>query len=179
MTVATVGYPFMVYWGISSDNLTFVATFMITLLGVRVGSLIYQTRRFQKRLQYSDLLPPLFGGAVIASALIYQDIRGFLYYPVVVNIALLAIFSLSIYCGKPIITRLAQMTTSLDDEGRHYTRRLTQIWSLFFAFNGAVALFTTHLSIDVWTLYNGAVSYCLIGGLAGGEWIYRKTVLGR
>ncbi|MGL6259498.1 hypothetical protein [Vibrio sp. WXL103] len=174
VTIATVCYPFVVYWGLSSDNLTIVAVLMIVLLLVRLGSLIHQ-----KRTQLNDLLPVILGIIVIASALAYQDIRGFLYYPVVVNLALLATFSLSVYSGQPIITRLARMTTSLDDEGIRYTRRLTQIWAIFFALNGGIALVTTQLSIDIWTLYNGAISYLLIGLLAGGELIYRKTVLGQ
>ncbi len=174
VAIVSVLYPFIVYWGLDSNNLTIVASFMIALLLLRLGALLYQ-----KRTGLSDLLPILLGLVVIAFAVSANDIIGFLYYPVIVNFALLATFSLSLFHGQPVITRFAQMTTSLDDAGMRYTKRLTQIWAIFFAINGAVALLTIHISIDVWTMYNGVISYCLIALLAGGEWVYRKTVLGQ
>ena len=52
------------------------------------------------------------------------------------------------------------------------------IWCLFFIVNGAIALVTV-LSKNqaLWTLYNGLISYLLMGTLLGGEWLYRKRVL--
>lgn len=145
---------------------------MTTLLTIKLATQVYK-----KQTGLSDILPPMLGLFVIIFAMVYQDIRGFLYYPVIVNLTLLVTFSLSLFYGQPVITRLAQITTPLDDEGKKYTRQLTKVWVTFFSFNALIALITTQLSLDVWTLYNGGISYILIGLLAGGEWIYRKRIL--
>jgi uncharacterized membrane protein len=30
------------------------------------------------------------------------------------------------------------------------------------------------LSIEIWTFYNGLLSYFLVATLAGGEWVFRR-----
>lgn len=45
---------------------------------------------------------------------------------------------------------------------------------LFFLVNGAIALFTALYSSDkIWALYNGLISYGLMGMLFVGEWLVR------
>ena len=64
-----------------------------------------------------------------------------------------------------------------DDRKRAYTRRVTQVWVGFFLFNASMATYTTlGASIGVWTLYNGFISYMLIGLLFGGEYAIRRVV---
>jgi uncharacterized membrane protein len=44
-----------------------------------------------------------------------------------------------------------------------YCRRVTMMWVIFFICNGALAFFTACCaSLDVWSLYNGLISYVLI-----------------
>jgi uncharacterized membrane protein len=48
---------------------------------------------------------------------------------------------------------------------------------LFFAANGAAATATcVYGNLNIWTLYNGVVSYVLIGLFLGGEYLYRTKV---
>ena len=56
-----------------------------------------------------------------------------------------------------------------------YTRRVTQIWCVFFVGNGALAIYTAlYASRDDWALYNGCIAYLLMGALFGGEWLFRR-----
>jgi len=58
-----------------------------------------------------------------------------------------------------------------------YTRRVTQVWCGFFVLNGSVALVTALWASDAtWALYNGLISYCLMGCLFAGEWLVRRKV---
>jgi len=58
-----------------------------------------------------------------------------------------------------------------------YTRRVTQIWCLFFILNGTIATFTClHGDMALWTLWNGLLSYLLIGLLMAGEWLVRQRI---
>lgn len=101
-----------------------------------------------------------------------------LYYPVLVNAILLLLFAYSLFAPPTVVERLARITEpQLDAAGIAYTRRVTQAWCGFFIVNGAIAL-TTCLSGDItlWTLYNGGISYLLMGALMGIEWIVRKRI---
>jgi len=63
---------------------------------------------------------------------------------------------------------------ALPDEAIPYTRKVTIIWCGFFMLNGVLALLTTLYASDrIWALYNGLISYCLMGLLFAGEWLVR------
>lgn len=100
-------------------------------------------------------------------------------YPVMVNLGLLGAFSWSLFHGMPVIERLARLREpDLPPSGVAYTRKVTWLWCGFFLVNGTVALGTALWASDaVWTLYNGALSYVLIGLLLAGEWCYRQWIL--
>lgn len=96
-------------------------------------------------------------------------------YPVLVNGALLAAFGYSLAAPPSMIERLARLREpDLPPAAVGYTRRVTQAWCVFFALNGAIALGTAlYASEAVWSLYNGAVSYLLMGLLFGAEYLLR------
>jgi uncharacterized membrane protein len=48
---------------------------------------------------------------------------------------------------------------------------VTQVWCIFFAVNGALALVTAlWASAATWSLYNGVIAYLLMGLLFAGEY---------
>jgi 3-hydroxymyristoyl/3-hydroxydecanoyl-(acyl carrier protein) dehydratase/uncharacterized protein YneF (UPF0154 family) len=58
-----------------------------------------------------------------------------------------------------------------------YCRKVTLVWCAFFVFNGSVAAWTIFFGTDaIWSVYNGGISYILIGVLFAGEFIVRKIV---
>lgn len=96
-------------------------------------------------------------------------------YPLIINFSLAALFALSLR-STPAITRLALLKQpGLNEHGRAYTRKLTEIWLGFFVLNGllSAALLLPRDKI-YWSVYCGAISYALIGVLIGGEMIFRK-----
>ena len=92
---------------------------------------------------------------------------------------MLALFGGSLFAKQSLIERLARLQTpDLPPEGVRYTRRVTQIWCVFFVLNGSMAAALVLMrQYDWWALYTGIVSYVLMGLLLGGEWVYRKIVL--
>ncbi|WP_162048184.1 COG4648 family protein [Vibrio taketomensis] len=129
-------------------------------------------------LSINEWVPHTFGIGLLLYAVMVNDATGLLFYPVMMNLVLLLTFASSCLWGEPIITRIAKLREELDEAGLIYTRRLTMIWSVFFVVNGLIAAITTQLSYEIWTLYNGLISYGLIGLLLSSEWIYRKRKLG-
>ena len=77
--------------------------------------------------------------------------------------------------SRPIIERFARMKhPDLPPEGVRWCRKVTVVWCVFFVLNGSAALATVLSGDrDLWTLYNGFVSYLLMGLLFAGEWLLR------
>ena len=79
----------------------------------------------------------------------------------------------------PMVERLARIREpQLSPAGVRYTRKVTKVWCGFFIGNGAVALFTVlYADLRLWTLWNGMLSYILMGTLMAGEWLVRQRVI--
>jgi uncharacterized membrane protein len=107
----------------------------------------------------------------------------FKFYPVLVSAGFLLVFGLSLRTGRPQVFRLATLQdksiigSAHEEEIKNYCQKVTIIWCLFFILNGSVACWTALFASDwVWTLYNGVLSYVLMGLLFGGEFLVRKRV---
>ena len=114
-------------------------------------------------------------GAGSAAALFFTDETVFLrLYPVLMNAAVGGIFAASLF-GKPLLEIFAEKAGyALDAAGRRYARKATLAWAIFMAANTLVALATVFLPLSVWTIYNGGVSYALIGLMFAGEYCVRR-----
>ncbi|MDR0553890.1 MAG: AMP-binding protein [Treponema sp.] len=107
-------------------------------------------------------------------------------YPVLVNAVLLGVFASTFVSPPVMIFRLAVLTDksirgSLAERRiEDYCRKVTLVWCAFFVINGGIAAFTVFSGSDgLWSLYNGGISYMLIGSLFGGELIVRKMTARR
>lgn len=98
-----------------------------------------------------------------------------MFYPVVVNLALLSHFWQSLQGGPTAIERMARLSDpALPDRAVPYLRNLTKVWCGFFLLNAAVAMGTAlHADPKVWALYNGLIAYVLVAALLVGERLLR------
>lgn len=98
-------------------------------------------------------------------------------YPVLVNVAGAAWFAWTLIRPPSAAERLARFANpreKFDWRKSSYTKRVTQVWVVFFLFNSAAAMYTAlAASTGVWAIYNGMISYLLIGLLLGGEYLFR------
>lgn len=101
-------------------------------------------------------------------------------YPVLVNAALLAGFGYSLLAPPSMIERLARLREpDLAPAAVRYTRRVTQVWCLFFIVNGSIALGTAVWASEaLWSLYTGVIAYILMGLLFGAEYLLRRRFRG-
>ncbi len=114
---------------------------------------------------------------LLAIALI-NETDWLLLYPVFVSLLFFAVFALSLLFPPPVVERLARLEDpELPPKGVAYTRKVTQVWSLFFLTNAAVSLFTVCYGDPwLWSLYNGLVFYLLMGLLMAAEMAVRRKV---
>ena len=115
--------------------------------------------------------------AVLAIGL--EDTLPLKLYPVLVNAVLLVVFAASLRFPPPVVERIARLRDpDLPPEAVKYTRKVTQVWCVFFTGNGLLALWTVLWgSEQVWFWYNGVIAYLLIGGLFAGEWCVRRRLM--
>jgi uncharacterized membrane protein len=101
-----------------------------------------------------------------------------LYFPpILVNLAMLAIFATTLLPGRePLITKFHRLTIGpdMDSAVAVYTRRLTWIWVFFFA---GMALEATVLAVfaplAVWSLFVNFLNYVFVIVLLVSEYFYR------
>ena len=105
------------------------------------------------------------------------------FYPLLMNVMFLAAFGSTCFFPPNMIFRFAVMQDktikgSLSEKRvEAYCRKVTFAWCVFFIFNGSIAAWTIFYGSDVlWSVYNGGISYMLIGVFFVGEFIIRKMV---
>jgi len=165
--VFIVAYPFIVYFGISVLPPSFFGLILIVLLALRFGVLLPDERALY--------LPVLLVFLVYAIAtVVFDSDRLVLIYPALVNFTLFLVFAGSLRTRETILFRLVKARgLVMSDHTPLYLYRLTGVWAVFFALNGLVSVWTSTLSIQAWTLYNGLISYFIIAILGSGEWVFR------
>jgi uncharacterized membrane protein len=168
-------YPFAVYFGLQYITPRLFALFLTVMLVLRFASMTNLWRYAQWR----SLLPLLIGSA-LTSLLVLLSNQSFWFklHPVIISVGFLAIFAWSLWFPPSMIERFARLQKpDLPPQAVAYTRKVTMLWSVFFLLNGLVALWTVWLDLRIWLLYNGMISYLLIGLLLGGELLYRRLYL--
>ncbi|WP_052282677.1 hypothetical protein [Kluyvera genomosp. 1] len=169
-----LAWPFLIWFGLAHNDLHWLLPLMALLLLLR----LLQTRRLAGPLRGVIQLVAAVGITLCAASYMLKTHQLLLFYPVVVNAVMLAVFGGSLWSAMPIVERIARLREpALSPVGVRYTRRVTQIWCLFFIFNGSVALVTAvHGDMTQWTAWNGMIAYLLMGSLMAVEWLVRQRV---
>lgn len=99
-------------------------------------------------------------------------------YPILMGAGMAAAFGRSLFSPPTLIETLASLRTpDITPEARLYMRKVTWVWFLFLIANCAISILTlVSGDLKLWTLYNGLISYLLMGLLFAGEWLVRKRV---
>ncbi|KHN55935.1 DNA gyrase subunit B [Aeromonas hydrophila] len=177
-------YPLAVYWGLTRAGQTPLLLGLLLIFSLRLlpGLLKGRVRLgpLPEWLWLGRLLACIGLGLTLLSAL-FSARHWLLYYPLAVSLALLCLFGWSLTRPMSLVERLARLQDpALPPAAIGYTRRVTQVWCGFFVINGALAAFTIwHGDLALWSLYNGLISYALMGGLMGAEYLVRRRLLKR
>ena len=176
-------YPIAIFYGL--DN--FEPKYLALLLGVLITIRYLSSNRIANKLVAGSSqvkenkiaeLVFFFSVALIVLSVFYNSLPLLKLYPVLVNLSLLIIFSYSLYSPPTIIERFARLRNDdLSEREIIYIGKVTKLWIVFFIFNGSVAFYTAIFSsLEIWTLYNGLISYVLMGTLFLSELGYRLMI---
>lgn len=172
--IVLIAYPFAIYFGLNYWGIQVIAPILLAFFLLR----LILARGKIRELSWLIKTVAFVGITLVLTSWVLKQTQWLLYYPVVVNFVLLLLFSYSLIKPPTLVERLARITEpNLPESGITYTKQVTKVWCLFFVINGTIALITC-LSGDIklWTLYNGAISYLLMGSLMSVEWIIRKRI---
>lgn len=170
-SLVVIGYPLAVYFGLHYLPSGTIALLLCAVLLLR---LVLQQQKL-KALR----LPIFIGIGLTAGSFFARQHDLLLFYPVVINLTMLGLFSYSLLRGPSMIEQLARLKEpDLPQTAIGYLNKVTLIWCGLFIFNASVALYTAiYTDLATWTLYNGLIAYLLIGLLLAGEWLYRTLWL--
>lgn len=122
----------------------------------------------------------ILGGAVLVALVLLgvSPLVAVRIYPVLMSLGFAALFLYSLWHPPMIVERVARLAEpDLPESAMPYLRKLTLAWIAFFLTNAAIAAWTVaYGTVAEWTLYNGLISYLLIGLMFGGEYLIRPLV---
>ncbi len=172
--IVLLAYPFAIYFGINRFGLNLVGGLLIAALLLRV---FVAKKTPLKEFKFLALTTGAVGIVLVTLGMVFKNHGLLQFYPVAVNLCMLCVFSFSLKQPQSIIERLARLhEPDLPPSGVRYTRQVTKVWCVFFTLNASIAFYTCFLPVKLWALYNGLISYLLIGALFGAEWLVRQWV---
>ncbi|MCO8060052.1 MULTISPECIES: hypothetical protein [Acinetobacter] len=159
-------YPFFVAYALTNELFIWVSVLLIALGFLRLLS------------KGNTLLWPLTGFAILCGALslTLKEHIWLKLYPVFMSLGALFIFAGTLIKPPSMIERFARLVEpELPSEGVRWTYQVTKVWCVFFGINAVIALITVFFApMEIWVLYNGLISYLLMGILLIAEFILRK-----
>lgn len=175
--ILLLAWPVIIWFGLKYNCLQWLLPLMAVMLVLRLR----QVQQKAGPMRFVMQSVALAGIVLCIASILLKTHQLVLFYPVVVNIVMLTVFGGSLWTAMPLVERLARLHDPyLPPEGIRYTRRVTQVWCLFFVINGGIALFTAlQGDMTLWTAWNGMIAYLLIGALMGGEWLVRSRLMKR
>jgi uncharacterized membrane protein len=171
VTVATAAYPLLVYVGFGRWDPLWLALGLAALMLLRAASA-------RDAMWLVAAVGALLLGAATTLAGSWLPLK---LYPVMVSAVLLAVFGTSLWRGPTVIERIARIREpQLPPAAVAYTRKVTLAWCAFFVANGAVSAATALWASErLWLLYNGLLSYLLVGTFFVAEWLLRQRMRAR
>lgn len=173
--ILTILYPAAVYFGLQWFEPRVLGLLLVTIVLLRH---IRHFRSLLATLHPGDWLAIATLALLALAIVLFNNETLLLLYPACVSLAMLLTFARTLLYPPSMIERFARLSNpALSSDGVRYTRAVTGVWCLFFIVNGSVAAASTQASREWWLLYNGLISYVLMGMLFLVEWLIRCRVM--
>lgn len=176
MATLVLAYPLVVFYGLQHFELSHV---LLVLMILAVARVVMECMNKKSIIQSTAFWTGLLLLLLVSVTWLMQQTVYLKLYPVAVNLIFFVVFALSLKSDKSMIQRFAEFKEkNITGEKKRYMENLTLVWCGFFIVNGLISAYTVWLASEaVWALYNGLISYLLMGLLFGVELIYRHQVV--
>jgi uncharacterized membrane protein len=172
--VAVVVFPFSVYFLIETLGVEWLGGILLFLLAVRLFPFI-------RRYRWAPVIFGIVGVAFLAALAWTENVLILQFYPTFVNLGLLSAFGATLIYPPTMVQRFAMAAgMAVNRRSIAYTRAVTVLWCVFFALNAAVSgIITIEGSMRTWTIYNGFLSYLIVGIIFAAEYLFRQFYMRR
>jgi uncharacterized membrane protein len=170
--IGGLAYPLLVYFGISHLRPGLIVLFGLVLIALRFA------RGGRGAQPASVTVATILAGAGLLVLLLLAPSAAALAYPVVVSLASAMVFGLSLISPPTVVEQIARIREpELPPRAIAYARQVTMVWTLFLVANAMVsACLAAWGSLASWALWNGLISYLLMGAIVVGEICVRQIV---
>jgi uncharacterized membrane protein len=175
-TFLSIAYPLIVYY--FSDHLSPFCLILgiVCLLLARATLPLWHKNKPLSASEKNTIYLSLLVALVMLILYSWDHHRAPLLYPVVMSLSLAIVMGFTLLYPPSLIERFARLLEpNLNSSGVRYTRKVTIAWLVFGVLNAIFASITVVLNDRaIWTLYNGLISYILMGLLMISEYLIRK-----
>jgi uncharacterized membrane protein len=174
--IALLAYPLAIYFAAGHVAPKILMAGALTLLALRV---LFKARLRSEHLWNWVGLASILLLAAIAVLFIHGlSLSHVRLYPVAIDAVFFLVFFISLFTPRSLVERIVRAGKGeLDPDGVRYTYCVTWAWSGVLLANTLIALYTAlYASLATWTLYNGLLSYLLIGTAFVVEYLIRGRV---
>ncbi|WP_331344658.1 septation protein IspZ [Cellvibrio sp. UBA7661] len=169
LTIVSIAYPVLVYFGIQHLN---PATFAIIIFVLGLVKFLSTNNKSDT----SQILL-LAAVSVYSAGLLLSNSEHWLkLYPVIISWSVAALFAVSLRHKETVIERMARLGGAvITPKAKHYIRVLTLVWVFLLIGNGLIALYlASFASMKSWVLYTGLLSYGFFALFFACEYAYRR-----
>lgn len=175
--VVTALYPFLVLWVLYYHR-EYLSAACLAGMAVLVLAALLRRGGGKRRLVITLVALCILGAVRFSGEAEYLKL-----YPILVSGMLLFQFGWSLVSPPSMVeqfARLAYRGREFPPEACAYCRRVTWVWVGYFCLNIIISALTALSgSWGLWALYNGCISYIIMGLLFVGEWLVRRRVQAR
>jgi len=173
-----LAYPFLAYAALRTFSAAMLVGLFAFFLVLRLGLAALGKSRLIGAAE--RWLIAFTGGSALLWGLI-SPVAGLKAYPIFVSAGFAIVFGHSLLFPPTIVERFARLRPiKVTPATLVYFRRVTLAWLVFCVANGSLSALTALIGdLRLWTLYNGFISYLLIGAMFAGEWLVRRRVQAR
>lgn len=165
LSIFAAAYPFVVFFAIR-EGFSLPALSAILLVVLIVNFILY-----------GRLVVLIFGLLLLLLIALSRSFECFKLYPVFMNLSFALIFGFSLL-KKPLVQGIAErLRGALPPEEVAYARKATAAWCIFLSCLTAISFATLFAPLEVWTVFNGMISYILIALMFAAEYLVRRKVL--
>ncbi len=178
-------YPILVFTCLVILELP-VRVLSLCVAGIALGMFLSFTAGSgseKKTINWKPIVSSLILVAVAAGCFLTGEKIFLKLYSVVISLMMLIVFGSTLFFGPCIIFRFATISDKsirgsiCEWAVEQYCRKVTIVWCLFFVVNGSVSAYTVFFAdYRIWSIYNGGISYVLMGILFLVEYLIRKKV---
>ena len=172
LALGGMAYPALVYVGLPFLPSPLFVVIALALIALRLATVRHNDKNGPW------VWPLLIAAVTLIAIAAFDSAIAVKAYPVILSLTVACVFGISLLSPPTVVERLARLTDpDLSPEGVTYTRTVTQVWTVFLVGNAVIsAAVGLWGSIELWTLWNGRLSYLFMGMLFLGEFAVRRFV---